>query len=427
LDDDAGGADAGSAYVFVRSGGAWVQEAKLTGAPAAALDYFGNSVAVDGDTLIVGAYSDSYAGHTDAGSVYVFVRAPAVWTQQAKLTGADGSSWDYFGGSVALDGDTVVIGASLDDHTGVSDAGSAYVFVRSGGVWAQTAKLTAADAARSDWFGYSVALSGDTAVIGAPYEDDAGGPQSGAAYVFVRADGVWTQAAKLTASDAAASDYFGYSVALDGDITVIGAYGDDHSGASDAGAVYVFARPPDGWLDMNETAKLTAASPAAGALFGCSVGVKGNTVIVGAEGDDQPGCTDAGSVYLFTHAGAEWTQTAKLVAADAAAYDSYGHAVVVDDRTAVVGACYGDRVPADNAGAAYVCDLSCAHRGDLNCDGLVDFDDINPFVAALVDQAAYETRYPDCRWLNGDIDGNQAVDFEDINPFVTCLVNSGCP
>ena len=156
--------------MFVRSGGAWTQQAKLTASDAAADDRFGISVAVAGDTAVVGAFLDDTLAGTDAGSAYVFVRSGGAWTQQAKLTASDAAADDPFGDSVAVAGDTAVVGA-LDDTLAGTDAGSAYVFVRSGGAWTQQAKLTASDAAADDQFGYSVAVAGDTAVVGAYFDD----------------------------------------------------------------------------------------------------------------------------------------------------------------------------------------------------------------------------------------------------------------
>jgi len=280
LDDHAGGTRAGSAYVFVRSGTDWAEQAKLTASDAAADDFFGYSVAVSGDTVVVGARNDDHAGGTNAGSVYVFVRSGTDWVEQAKLTASDATVRDYFGQSVALRGDTVVVGA-LDDGAG-QYSGSVYVFVRSGTTWSEQAKLTASDATADDQFGWSVALSGDTAVVGARV-DDVGGQNSGSAYVFVRSGTTWSQQAKLTASDAAADDFFGASVALSGGIAVVGAKQNDDAGQN-SGSAYVFARSGTGWT---EQAKLTASDAAFGGSFGSSVALSGETAVVGSPGSRQ--------------------------------------------------------------------------------------------------------------------------------------------
>ena len=214
------------------------QEAKLTANDAATNDFFGTSVAISGDSVVVGANLDDDGGSA-SGSAYVFTRSGTVWSQQAKLTASDAAAFDQFGTSVAISGDSVVVGANFDDDGG-SDSGSAYVFTRSGTVWSQQAKLTANDAAAGDAFGISVSISGDSVVVGAPSDDD-GGSGSGSAYVFTRSGTEWSQQEKLTASDAAESDRFGISVAISGDSVVVGANLDD-DGGSDSGSAYVFTR-----------------------------------------------------------------------------------------------------------------------------------------------------------------------------------------
>jgi hypothetical protein len=221
-------------------------------------DQFGNSVSVSGNTAVIGAWADDYNG-IYSGAAYIFVRAAdGTWSQQAKLTAADGKAGDYFGGSVSVSGDTAVIGA---DH-----ASSAYVFVRAvDGTWSQQAKLTAADGAADDLFGWSVALSGDSVVIGARLDDD-NGANSGSAYVFVRAaDGTWNQQAKLTAADGAANNYFGGSMDMSGDTAVIGAEGDDDKDEA-SGSAYVFVG--DGNGAGQRQGEVTAVDGGGSGIFG---------------------------------------------------------------------------------------------------------------------------------------------------------------
>src|SRR5262245_38472503 len=288
VDDTAAGPNAGSAYVFVRSGTGWSQQAKLTASDASAGALFGFSVAVAGDTVVVGASGDNML----AGSAYVFARSGTSWSQQAKLTASDAASGDRFGDAVGISGDTVVVGAS----DAASDAGAAYVFVRSGTSWRQQAKLTASDAAAFDLFGRALAVTGDSAVIGVVSDATAAGTNAGSAYVFVRSGTSWSQQAKLTASDAAAFDTFGLSVAVSGDTAVVGAISDDTDAGPDAGSAYVFARSGTSW---SQQAKLTASDAAASDQFGRAVAVSGDTAVVGAPFDD----TIAGSVYLFVRSG----------------------------------------------------------------------------------------------------------------------------
>lgn len=219
------------------------------------------------------------------------------WLQAAKLTASDGAAWDDLGIAVAISGDTVVVGADLDDMKG-----SVYVFTRPGGGWAdmtQTAKLTASDGASPDSFGNSVAISGDTVVVGS-FLDDVAYTHQGSAYVFVEPGGGWadmTQTAKLTAGDGAEGDNLGRSVVVDGDTVVVGADLHDVGGNDDQGATYVFEKPGGGWGNMTETAKLTAGDGATGDVFGCSVSAAGDTLVVGAWGDDS----DKGSAYVFAY------------------------------------------------------------------------------------------------------------------------------
>ena len=382
--DDGNGADSGAAYVFTRVEGVWTQAAKLTASDGAAYDNFGISAAVDGDTVVVGAPGNDGAG-ADSGSVYVFVKPTGGWatsTETAKLTASDGAALDYFGYSVAVDGDTVLVGAYQDDddENDSEDSGSAYVFTKpnSSGGWAdwdpmadtETAKLTASDGADDDWFGISVALDGNTAVIGAPGDDDKG-IDSGSAYVFVKPSGAWAdgnETGKLTASGGAAQDNFGYSVAVDVDTlevggaevevatVVVGAYQHDPIDPDsdpdsplyllDAGAAYVFTRDSGGVWDSGE--KLTADDGDALDYFGYSVAVDVDTVVVGAYGDDDNGSA-SGSAYVFTRdSNGEWIQTKKLTDEDGKAGDWFGYSVAVDIAayTALVG-----------AGSAHVLDI----------------------------------------------------------------------
>ncbi|HLI28456.1 MAG TPA: FG-GAP-like repeat-containing protein [Chloroflexota bacterium] len=306
LADLPGKPNAGAAYVFGRRGTLW-SVAALTASDAAASDNFGISVALsaDGSTALVGAYGADLPGKPNAGAAYVFVRSGSSWSQQAKLTAGDAAAGDYFGGSVALsaDGSTALVGAYHADLPGQADAGAAYVFGRSGTTWSQQAKLVAADAATGVSLGSSVALSADgsTALVGADGADQPGKQDTGAAYVFGRSGTTWSQQAKLTASDAATGDGFGIRVALsaDGTIALVGAYHADLSGKTNAGAAYGFVRSGSSWSQQQ---KLTAAGGAGRDEFGRSVALSadGTTALVGAYGTDLlPGKTDAGAAYGF--------------------------------------------------------------------------------------------------------------------------------
>jgi len=284
MDDDKGG-NSGSAYVFTRSGTTWTQQAKLTASDGAAEDNFGSSVSLSGDTALIGAHLDDNS-ETNSGSAYVFTRSGTTWTQQAKLTASDGQLGDTFGVSVSLSGDTALIGAWGDDDKGFN-SGSAYVFTCSGTTWTQQAKLTASDGAAEDNFGNYASINGDTAILGASGDDG----HKGSAYVFTRSGTTWTQQAKLTASDGAEWDCFGRSVSVSGDTALIGAYSDDDKG-TDSGSAYVFTCSGTTWTQQ---AKLTASDGAAEDYFGFSVCLNDDTAFIGAYMDDH-----SGSAYVFT-------------------------------------------------------------------------------------------------------------------------------
>ncbi len=224
----------GAAYVFVRSGSTWTQQAELTASDAVSGDVFGHSVAVSGSTVVVGAQNKN----STAGAAYVFVRSGSTWTQQAELTASDAASGDLFGFSVAVSGSIVVVGAPIKN----SDRGAAYVFGQSGSTWTQQQELTASDAASCDHFGWSVSASGSTAVVGAPCKNSG----TGAAYVFVQSGSTWTQQAELTASDAVSYEDFGDSVAVSGSTVVVGAEGKN----SGTGAAYVFVQSGSTWTQQ---------------------------------------------------------------------------------------------------------------------------------------------------------------------------------
>ena len=287
------GDNSGSAYVFTRSGTTWSQQVKLTAADGAEGDAFGQSIALSGDTVVIGAPHDDDKGN-DAGSVYVFTRSGTTWSQQVKLTAADGVAGDVFGISIAFSGDTIVIGADLNDEK-ARNAGAVYVFTRSGSSWSQQAKITAADGAETDIFGVRVALSGDTILISARRDDDdAMGIDAGSAYIFTRTGTIWQQQIKLTASDGAADDRFGRSVALVADTAVIGAMFQDDKG-DNSGSAYVFTRSGTTW---SQQVKLTAADGAEGDVFGWSVALSDDTAVITATRDDDKG-NESGSAYVF--------------------------------------------------------------------------------------------------------------------------------
>ncbi|MDX8412416.1 MAG: PKD domain-containing protein [Mariprofundaceae bacterium] len=328
--------DTGAAYPLTID--PWIEQTKLLSEDGALRDQFGWSVALSGDTALIGARRDADLG-TYSGSVYVFERdtETGTWSQQQKLLAEDGGSGDYFGYAVALSEDTALIGAYSNDNKGFdSSSGAVYVFERNivTGTWGQYQKLLAWDGAAGDWFGWSVALSGDTALIGAIQDDDLGG-NSGSAYVFQRIDTLWSQQQKLLATDGAASNLFGYSVALSGDTALIGAYRDSDLGTY-SGSAYVFQRIDTLWSQQQ---KLLATDGAAYDFFGWSVALSGDTALVGAVGDNNP-YGGSGSTYVFERTGASWSQLVKLRGRtnDGWVAEGFGHSVALSGDTALIGA-----------------------------------------------------------------------------------------
>ncbi len=336
--------NAGSAYVFTKdtTGNGWTQQAKLEASDAAAGDYFGITVDLDDDgtTAIVGAYFETNANGMNSGSAYVFTKDTTGngWTQQAKLMATDGQPNDYFGISVAIDGDTAIVGAYWDDTDDTNtddddnDHGSAYIFTKDSSAdgWDDGVNLTASDGAAISFFGTSVAIDGTTAVIGAPGSSLS---TNSGVYIFTKGDSGWGNEVKLTPTDI--DDLFGTSVAIDGDTVIVGeSNGDDKGDAS--GTAYIFTKGDSGW--GNEV-KLTASDGQLNDYFGISVAIDGDTAIVGAF-QDSTGTTEQGSAYIFTKdvSGNGWTQRQKLETDGAPANENFGYSVALNGDTAIVGA-----------------------------------------------------------------------------------------
>ncbi len=350
--DDVGeNADQGSADVYRWTSSGWTHEATLTAADGAGGDSFGGSVAVSGDTVIVGALADDVGPNANAGSAYVFVRTGTTWSQQALLLADFGTSGDQFGFSVAVYGNTAVVGAPFDQVGAAVSQGSVHVFVRVGTSWAHQAQLLAADGAASADFGYAVAISADTALVGARGHHVLPNTDRGAAYVFTRTGNIWTQQAQLLASDGTTFDLFGSAVALDADTAVVGAIFDDVGANTNQGSSYVYVRSGGVWA---EQAKLVAADGAASDQFGYSVAVSNDTVLVGSILDDVGAAVDQGSAYAFVRSGVAWTQQAQIVGPGGAAADRLGSAVGLFGDTAVLGAPTDDVGAAADGGTAWV-------------------------------------------------------------------------
>ena len=345
---DARGANAGAAYVFKPDGLGGYSETKLAPAGLEPADFFGGSVAVSGDTIVVGAWGDDDRGST-AGAVYVFTPDGLGGYDETKLTASDGGKSDLFGVRVAMEGTTIVATAYQDDSGGGVFSGSAYVFTPDGIGGYEETKLSASDASGGAYFGSAAAVSGGIVVIGA-FRESEGDSQAGSAYVF-RPDGAGGyDETKLTMPNPFEKDHFGLSVAIEGETVVISAYHDD-DGGGDSGSVFVFT--PNG-IGGYASTKLTASDASEADNLGRSVSISGGTIVAGAFGDDDAG-SRSGSAYVFTPDGSGGYEETKLSASDAAADDLFGFAAAISDGTIVVGA-YQDDDKGSNSGSVYVFD-----------------------------------------------------------------------
>ena len=404
--------DSGAAYVFIRAGSLWSQQAYLKASNTGAGDEFGWAVAVSGNTVAVGSQRESSSAtgvnpgpsaEADdsawrSGAAYVFVLSGSTWSQQAYIKasntggyGGPGASGDHFGSAVAISGDTLAVGAWAEQSNAIgvnpgalaeadnsaSDSGAAYVFARSGSAWSQQAYLKASNAETADQFGYSVGVSGNTVVVGAFYEASIAtgvnpGPAAeadnfsigaGAAYVFARLGSVWSQQAYLKASNTGSGDGFGYSVAVSEDTIVVGSPGESSSAtgvnggalaeadnsAYESGAAYVYARAGSAW---SQQAYLKASNTSGSDLFGWCVTVSGDVLVVsspeergsaagvdhGLAGNTGSGASSSGAAYLFARSGSVWSQSAYLKASNPDVLDRFGDAVSISADTVVVGA-----------------------------------------------------------------------------------------
>ncbi len=341
----------GAAYVFVESGGTWTQQAELTPSDGTEEDQFGASVAISGSTIVVGSPQHPFSMATNGlGAAYVFVESGGTWSQQAKLTAPDGAAGDNFGHTVAVSGSTAVVGAPYHVIGSNQNQGAAYVFASSGGTWTQQAELTASDGAANDQFGWSVAVSGNTALVGAPGHW-IGSNEVGAAYVFVESGTAWGQQAELTSSDGVANDYFGSSVAVSGSTAVVGAPGHGIGLNVNQGAAYLFAQSGNTW---SQQAELIASDGAAGDYLGSSVAVSGSTALAGSWLHTVGSNVEQGAAYVFAPSGGTWTQQAELTASDGARYNGFGVSVAVSGGTALAGAPSHEVGSSPAQGAAYV-------------------------------------------------------------------------
>ncbi len=349
FEDGTGISKQGAAYIFVRSGAGWVQEQKILAPDASEGDEFGNSVAISGDTVLVGAYTDDVGGNVNQGSAYIFWYDGGTWILQDLLIADDGVAGDMFGISVALDGDTALVGAYHHDGD-YNLQGAAYAFTRSGYTWSQQQELRATDGGVADYFGSSVALDGDNALVGAPNDDDGADLDVGSAYFFTRTGSVWSQQDKLTADDGSEGDLFGYSVDLDGLTALIGAPQDTYFWYRQ-GSAYLFRKLIDWYQEEFFVDSWSEAYEG----FGNSVALSGDTALVTASGADVGGNLNQGYAALFYRVGSDWNLNWRtLAASDGVPESYYGVDCALMGDIAWVTAPYVNIGETVDAGAVYV-------------------------------------------------------------------------
>jgi hypothetical protein len=370
--DSTTASQAGAAYVYVLSGGTWTQQAVLLANDGAVADKFGYSVAISENTIVVGAYNDD-SPLSNAGSAYVFVRSGTTWTFQQKLTASDAAADDQFGVAVAVGGPTIFVGANFSDQPSNSDAGAVYRFSQSGTVWTQVQKLIPAGGViLGDHFGESLAVSGNKLVVGSPGADIPF-TAAGSVYVFVESGGgVYLQQDKISIPSGANGDSFGNSVAIEGNTLIGGALQYTPIVSQPAyGAAYIYEFNGAAWVSQG---RLTASDGATVDRFGYSVAVSNNVVAVGAREDDTTaGGPDAGSAYIFTRSGTTWTEVQKIAQGDPFNGDRFGGSVALSFGNLVVGAAEKALTSPNGQGAAYYFTLGIPKTffdfdGDLKSD-----------------------------------------------------------
>lgn len=333
-----GNARQGVAYVFVRTGNTWRQDIKLANWSGGAGDQFGYSVAISGNNIIVGSPWDDVGGNIRQGSAFVFVRSGGgVWVQ-TQILASDGAAEDWFGWDVSISGNYALVGSIYGDYT-FPNQGSAYIFALSGSSWIQQAELFASDGGVNEQFGYSVAISGNYALVSCHQDNIGSNGQQGSAYVFVRSGSTWAQQAKLTASDGAANHQFGYNVDLSGDYAIIGNFFENTTGAPPGAGVgvaaaYIFVRIGGGWTQQ---ARLPAVSSSLskGGYFR-TVGISGNYALVGWPQDDIGGNIGQGSVYLYERKGTSWSEL-RMITDNSPENTNNGYGVGISNGTFIIG------------------------------------------------------------------------------------------
>ncbi len=328
----------GAAYVYVKDGNTWMLQARLAASDAGAFDLFGSSVAIDGDTIIIGAVGSDGTDENDnaasnMGAAYVFIRNGEHWDQQAKIEPEDGVENDNFGNAVAIVGERVVVAASAKDFGTIEDAGKVYSYYRAGTKWYQSQSVSAPLTTSDDFFGSSLDYDGQRLLIGAQGENSIG-----AAYVFYRLGSTWSQEAKIEPDDDKRGDNFGASVSIDGETVAIGApFADPDVGSGEitnAGAVYVFHKRPGGW---SQQAKLVSESAVAFDHFGQSVKIDDTTIVAGANKQDYYTIIRSGAAHIYERSEGEWQFQSQIISGEPYNNADFGRSLILDDNQIIIG------------------------------------------------------------------------------------------
>ena len=371
-EDDAGGSNSGKAYIFNVTTGALVHTLdNPTAYGTSEQDYFGNSVAISGDRAIVSTYLEDDAGGLSSGKAYIFNVTSGALVHTLDNPNAYGTSAsDYFGNSVAISGNSAIVGAYREDDAGSSNSGKAYIYnVTTGALLHTLDNPTAYGTSAGDWFGYSVAISGNLAIVGAYLEDDAGGSFSGKAYIFNVTSGALVHTLdNPNAYGTSSGDYFGYSVAISGNSAIVGAYREDDAGGTSSGKAYIFNVTTGALVHTlnNPNAYGTTLND----FFSYSVAISGNLAIVGAYLEDDAGGSNSGKAYIYN------VTTGALVhtldnpnAFSTSASDWFGNSVAISGNSAIVGAYREDDAGGSLSGKAYIFNVLDDNNLDLRANG----------------------------------------------------------
>ncbi|MFP4557739.1 MAG: T9SS type A sorting domain-containing protein [Bacteroidales bacterium] len=363
FNDGLGWENSGAAYIFQKDAGGennWQQIKKLVALDASADDNFGISVAIDGNVAVVGARYNDANGNTDAGAAYIFYKdeeGTNNWGLRKKITPYSAHAYDQFGTSVDISGNTIIVGANRKDYSGLK-YGAAYIFDKDeGGTdnWGEVKAFFSVNPDNGDNFGWSVAIDGDNAIVGAKFDNEFG-DDAGSATIYSRNQGGannWGSVSLVGGDDIMAGDEFGFDVAISGETAVVGAHKHTISGGTDGeGAVYVFEKDAGGTNNWGQTQKLTDPNPYLDEWFGYGVAINGSTILAGAE-QDRFNTVRYGAAHIFQHDGSSWVYADSVRANDGASYDRFGGAVAYDGQFALISSRYDDD-KGTSSGSAYV-------------------------------------------------------------------------